>query len=127
LKQADLDHFEEALRKERSRALADLGAHASNHDRTPRESAGDLSAYSMHMADQASDSMEREKSFYFTDVGNKALNEIEDALKRLGDGVYGACLGCSREIPRERLEAMPQTRLCIDCQEREERGEVVEH
>jgi len=41
--------------------------------------------------------------------------ELEDALERLEAGTYGICESCGRPIDIERLEALPQTRLCIDC------------
>ena len=41
--------------------------------------------------------------------------ELEDALERLEAGTYGVCESCGRPIAIERLEALPETRLCIDC------------
>ena len=44
------------------------------------------------------------------------LQAIEDALKRIQEGVYGLCLSCGVPIPQERLHAAPQALRCIDCQ-----------
>jgi len=44
-----------------------------------------------------------------------ALDEVEAALGKLGDGTYGACEDCGRPIDADRLEAKPAARLCIDC------------
>jgi RNA polymerase-binding transcription factor DksA len=43
------------------------------------------------------------------------IAQLEDALERLDEGIYGTCESCGQSIDPERLEALPQTRLCIDC------------
>lgn len=43
------------------------------------------------------------------------IEELEEALERLDEGTYGICSHCGRPIDLERLEALPQTDLCIDC------------
>ena len=43
------------------------------------------------------------------------IAQLEDALERLDEGIYGTCDSCGQSIDPERLEALPQTRLCIDC------------
>jgi RNA polymerase-binding transcription factor DksA len=48
--------------------------------------------------------------------------ELEDALERLQEGTYGVCESCGRPIDIERLKALPQTRLCIDCAREQEAG-----
>jgi len=44
------------------------------------------------------------------------LTEVDKALKRIEKGVYGICTKCGASILPERLEALPQAGLCIDCQ-----------
>jgi RNA polymerase-binding transcription factor DksA len=48
--------------------------------------------------------------------------ELEDALERLEAGTYGVCESCGLPIDLERLEALPQSRLCIDCARQQEAG-----
>jgi DnaK suppressor protein len=43
------------------------------------------------------------------------IAQLEEALERLAEGTYGTCESCGQAIDPERLEALPQTRLCIDC------------
>ena len=43
--------------------------------------------------------------------------------KRIGDGTFGICKSCGRQISRQRLEARPVTELCIDCKTRQEKRE----
>ena len=56
----------------------------------------------------------REKSF---------LDKIEKALKKIEEGTFGVCEECGEEISVKRLEARPETTLCIRCKEDQERME----
>ena len=49
------------------------------------------------------------------------LQMINNALDRIKQGTYGRCLVCKKEIPEERLEAIPYAFMCINCQSRNER------
>jgi RNA polymerase-binding transcription factor DksA len=51
----------------------------------------------------------------------RALEDITTALARMDSGTYGRCERCQRDIPPDRLLAVPQARLCLDCQRRAER------
>jgi DnaK suppressor protein len=51
------------------------------------------------------------------------LDKIEKALKKIEDGSFGTCEECSEEISLKRLEARPETNLCIRCKEDQERME----
>jgi RNA polymerase-binding transcription factor DksA len=48
----------------------------------------------------------------------RVLAEIDEAFARVDDGTYGACLGCGKAVPPERLEILPHTRHCVACQRR---------
>ena len=82
-----------------------------------RDASGDLSAYTFHMADIASDSFDRELSWDRASVEQKVLFSIDDALKKIDDGVYGQCESCEKKINKERLKAIPYAKLCRDCKE----------
>src|SRR5690242_18968295 len=49
---------------------------------------------------------------------------VEGALDRIRTGTFGQCISCGEEINTERLEAVPWTRFCINCQEKMERGQL---
>jgi DnaK suppressor protein len=119
----DMKEFETRLLTERGRILKEMG-HLENTvlKVNPRDSAGDLSGYSFHMADAGTDAMEREKAFLFASSEGRALIEINNALRRLYNGEYGTCESCGQPIARARLEAMPHARLCVTCKEKEERA-----
>lgn len=51
----------------------------------------------------------------------EAIEEVESALARLSDGIYGICESCGRPVPFERLEAIPQVRFCVACPSRRSR------
>lgn len=85
-----------------------------------RDASGDLSAYTFHMADVASDSFERELSWDRASVEQKVLFCIDDALKKIDDGVYGLCECCKKKINKERLKAIPYAKFCRTCKEQHE-------
>ncbi|RMG68797.1 MAG: TraR/DksA family transcriptional regulator [Calditrichaeota bacterium] len=84
-----------------------------------RDSSGDHSGYSFHMADQGTDAMEREKAFLFLSREEKFMQQILRALQLIELGEYGICRVCGKEIDERRLEAVPTTRICVPCKEAE--------
>jgi RNA polymerase-binding transcription factor len=75
----------------------------------------------MDTYDLASEERDREINFILSDRERVKLKQIDDALERMDEGSYGVCESCGLEIAEERLEAMPFSRLCRDCQQDEER------
>ncbi len=51
----------------------------------------------------------------------KELQAINAALRRMDEGVYGACIDCGNEVAAARLEIYPAAERCIDCQARYEK------
>jgi len=119
----DYQDFEQRLLAERQKILKEMGHLESTVLKVnQRDSAGDLSGYSFHMADVGTDAMEREKAFLFASTEGRLLMEIDEALRRVYRSEYGGCETCGKSIGRARLEAMPYARLCLACKEKEERG-----
>ncbi|MGW4272807.1 TraR/DksA C4-type zinc finger protein [Streptomyces seoulensis] len=52
------------------------------------------------------------------DAIQRVLKEIDAAFARIEDGTYGACLGCAKPVPAERLEILPYTGHCVACMRR---------
>jgi RNA polymerase-binding protein DksA len=118
----DLKELEAHLLAERARLMKEMGHLESTVLKVnPRDSAGDLSGYSFHMADAGTDAYEREKAFQFASTEGRLLVELNEALRRLYRGEYGTCENCGNAIAKARLQAMPTARLCRDCKEKEER------
>ncbi|HEX8271438.1 MAG TPA: TraR/DksA C4-type zinc finger protein [Longimicrobiaceae bacterium] len=117
-----LDHIERRLLRERERILRSLGRFSEQAKLTRDSADNDLSSYSFHMADQGTDAMEREKTFLFASKEGRYLYRVEEALRRLYNDPenFGICHGCKKEIPFERLDALPHARYCLDCKLREE-------
>lgn len=124
MKKRDLEKYKQLLLAKRSAILEELGLKKSSLSSTVKDASGDLSTYSYHMADQGTDSMEREKSFYFASKTGRFLYHIDEALRRINDKTYGICHQCGKQINPERLEAVPHARLCISCKEEEEQRET---
>lgn len=76
------------------------------------------------VADQAVTSYQKELLFTQGTSGHAQLSQIRLALNRLDDGSYGECLQCENPIGAKRLEAVPWTPYCIDCQEKIESGQI---
>ena len=121
----DTTHFEKRLIEERLKLLKELGYFEDKiFNDSQRDAAGDLSAYSVHMADQASDAEEREKAYHMASAEGRLLYHIDEALQRIKEGTYGLCEGCDKKIQKPRLEVVPHARLCIECKKAEENGSV---
>src|SRR3972149_450046 len=75
--------------------------------------------------DIASKERERELSLMLGDRERKKLAEVEDALERINDKTYGACEECGEPIAENRLRALPFTRVCVECQSRNEREQRI--
>lgn len=113
--------FKKLLLKKREDLAGEINHIAKENLKSQKEAAGDLSGYSYHMADMASDSYDRELSFNIASEEQEILYEIDDALKRIDEGEYGLCLDCDKKIPAKRLTALPYAKYCIQCQSKEER------
>jgi len=87
---------------------------------TIRESTGDISSYSYHMADQGTDAMERELGFMFASKSGRLVYHIDQALQRIETGEFGKCVKCGKSISAARLKAVPHARMCIECKSAEE-------
>lgn len=69
------------------------------------------------VADQARSAHEREVSERLRQTNSHLLRAIEEALERIERGAFGICAHCGQPIGRPRLQAVPWTRLCLDCKE----------
>ncbi|HVB88224.1 MAG TPA: TraR/DksA family transcriptional regulator [Candidatus Dormibacteraeota bacterium] len=76
------------------------------------------------LADKAANSYTKEFLFGQTHNDRALLQLVDDALKRIKDESFGQCISCEQELQQKRLEAVPWTRYCIVCQEKQERGQL---
>jgi DnaK suppressor protein len=68
-------------------------------------------------ADQAFDAGSEEVSSQLAQLESRELSQIERALARLKQGIYGQCEGCQKKIPVSRLNALPYSTTCVGCQQ----------
>lgn len=118
----DLKDFKKIVLKKKEEILDDL-KHISDDTlrKSQKEASGDISGYTYHMADVATDNYDREFSLGLASNERKSLYELDDALKRIEEGTFGICDDCKGGIPKIRLRAVPSARLCIKCQKKREK------
>jgi DnaK suppressor protein len=74
------------------------------------------------IADRAASSYNKEFLFSQSNNERQLLMMVDGALARIREGSFGECISCGKEINAKRLEAVPWTRHCIECQEKLEQG-----
>jgi DnaK suppressor protein len=76
--------------------------------------------YGNHQADDATDAFEQARELSLLQNSERVLAQVEAALARFDQGVYGICERCGQPIDPARLKALPYARLCMNCQNRSE-------
>lgn len=108
--------LEELLQADRKRVVRSLKRH--NERLSDPDEDQDRFAFSLHMADQGTNSMARESAFLLASEEGRTLAAIDAALRRLyaDPDAFGRCEDCGDEIDLARLEAVPYAAACIGCQ-----------
>ena len=110
-----LDSFRKRL-EERQQALRKAVSRTEEDGRVAdQDTAQDI-------ADRAASSYTKEFLFSVSNNDRQLLQMVENALQRLREGSFGECVNCGNEINAKRLDAVPWTRYCIECQEKLEQG-----
>jgi DnaK suppressor protein len=76
------------------------------------------------IADQAASAYTKEFLLSIGDAERRMLQQVDEALQKIARDTYGLCESCGEMINERRLEALPFARLCISCQEEEERAKA---
>ena len=119
MKKSETKEFRNMLVSRRARPRDDATAMADSALRKTRsEASGDLSSMPIHMADVGTDAFEQEFTLSLMEHDGSALEQIEAALVRIEDGLYGVCVECEGKIPKARLEVLPHTPHCVKCAEK---------
>ena len=90
------------------RHLAELGADETGELRADVE-------FGNGFADAAAATAERTEVLGLVDSLRKNLDDIDSALRRIKEGLYGICLTCGREIGADRLAFRPESVYCVEC------------
>jgi DnaK suppressor protein len=117
----DLDAARDRLVAERTRVQAEMQAWQDDLSHSI-EDAMDEDGNDSHLADSATETVDREIEQTLEDNAEHLLASIDAALGRIEDGSYGRCDRCGEAIADERLEALPYATKCIECKRLEERG-----
>jgi DnaK suppressor protein len=116
LTKKDLDRFKIQIEKEIASMTEDVEYIKENAiNSNTKESTGDHSAYSYHMADQGTDAQEREKAFLFASRETAHIDRLRNALERIEQGTFGICSSCEGPVGKERLKAVPTATHCVPC------------
>lgn len=122
MKKAEMKLYKQQLLALRARLRGDVNAMAEAAlSKTRSEASGDLSSMPLHMADVGSDNFEQEFTLSLLQSEEGTLEQIEGALERIEEGVYGLCVECDAKIAKARLNALPYTPFCIKCASKIER------
>ncbi|GEM_PF-5389217 len=106
--------------EERARQLRELLAEVRAHENQWAKAMRERDPLEYSTLGDEGDSAASDEGFELTAslvelAGSRAV-AVEGALRRFQEGRYGVCEECGEEIPVERLQAVPATVLCIDCQ-----------
>lgn len=118
----DAKIFKELLLKKKaelSKGIQHIAKDALNQSQ--RDAAGDLSGYSLHMADMATDNYDREFSLGLATNEQKIMHRIDEALEKIEENTFGVCEACNKKISKVRLKIVPYAELCVPCQEKQEK------
>jgi DnaK suppressor protein len=104
-----LIRLQRTLNDRREELLRRLGGDLQDLRQGSGESSGDS-------ADQAFESSGEEVTSQLAQLESRELRQIERSLKRIQQGTYGLCEICQKKIPMARLDALPFSTTCIQCQ-----------
>ena len=116
-----LEHFKRELEDAKVRLTDEISRlEKTGIGDTMAYSLGELSMYDNHPADIGDELFERSKDVALRDNAHILLEQVEVAQAKIAEGTYGKCIKCGRPIDPARLEAVPWTTHCIECQISEE-------
>ena len=126
LKKNELAEFKESLMSLQSRLRGDV--QRLTHEALDRNEGGGESKSPTHIAELGTQTYEQDFSLRVVESDQEVLEEIQAALRRIGDGTFGACERCLEEgkpfskalIPKTRLKAIPYARNCVACERKRE-------
>jgi len=114
LRKTNMERFRERLESQRAETRQLLR-------RAEEEQKGLAGDRPPELGDFCIESAAREYLFERVSQQRRLLNRIERSLERIRSGTFGECITCGEEIPRKRLNAMPWTEYCLQCQDERER------
>lgn len=113
----DLKHFEKRLLEERRRAVAQARQFDSDMGQSTEDGEGEITGFRLHMADEGTETYDREQRLLMASREGRLLVNIDRALRALyrSPETFGVCEECGKRIPYERLDAIPYVATCVSC------------
>ena len=110
-----MEEIKQKLQEEKKQILMELQTQRAFNQDDFRKDVGDE-------VDSSVNEQARELSLLMRDRNRDRLEAIEEAIQRMQTGDYGFCEECGDPIPKRRLIAMPLARMCVNCQQDQERA-----
>lgn len=117
LKGPKIEKFKQRLLAKRRELISEVRGSSAGSLETGTERIQDI-------ADQAASAYTKEFLLSIGDAERRMLQQVDEALYKIRQDTYGQCEVCGEMINERRLEALPFARLCITCQEEEERAKA---
>ena len=115
LAKSTLDRFRKRLEDERRRLLAVIAEIEEAQEEVRLTETSSERSPDPNTAEGGPLAFEMEKALSLARRAGDLLAQVEEALGRIAAGSYGRCIECAKAIPVARLEALPYTKLCVDC------------
>ena len=112
-----MEEIKQKLQEEKKQILMELQTQRAFNQDDFRKDVGDE-------VDSSVNEQARELSLLMRDRNRDRLEAIEEAIQRMQTGDYGFCEECGDPIPKRRLIAMPLARMCVNCQQDQERADT---
>jgi len=113
----------DTARTQLERTLAELDSATETLKDEGAGESSELSHITQHPGDVDTKVADNDREIAILEAGAGQREQVVAALARIEDGTYGVCVDCGQPIAEERLEARPETNLCIRCKEDQERAE----
>lgn len=114
MEQKKLNYFKKRLENLQEAYQKETGILDDFQHESLREDIGELTTYDNHPGDTASEVERREVEGTLLRIEEDLLAHVDEALEAIRNGTYGICQVCHKEIPLERLEAMPEATTCVE-------------
>ena len=108
--------IKEMLLKKREDLVQEIARRSKANTESAAQDIGDI-------IDSVSEERTRELDLILTDREKRKLAQIDDAIDRIEENLYGLCEECGVKIPKARLKVLPFAKYCVECQEKNEREE----
>jgi len=112
----ELDKFRKIILEQIEETKSIIDHNLGRSSKSVAEASGET-----HTDEMGTENHARELDFYIAQREGKFITNLENALKRIENGTYGICRGCSGLIDKRRLEIVPHATLCMECKTNKER------